>query len=117
MIGHYAYYIFLILKYKSDCHSTSRHPPILAGCYAVIKRKYSLKKERCFVKMKAKALREKREFLNIREMVEFIGEEYKGRVAYRYRINPHDKDQVKITYDEMPNHIRAVGTEMISRGA
>jgi long-chain acyl-CoA synthetase len=66
--------------------------------------------------MKAKALREKREFLNIREMVEFIGEEYKGRVAYRYRINPHDKDQVKITYDEMRNHIRALGTEMISRG-
>ena len=66
--------------------------------------------------MKAKALREKREFLNIREMVEFIGEEYRGKVAYRYRIKPHDKEQVKVTYDELRDHVRALGTEMIARG-
>ena len=51
--------------------------------------------------MKAKALREKREFLNIREMVEDIGERFEGRVAYRYRLKPHDQEVVKVTYDEM----------------
>ena len=66
--------------------------------------------------MKAKALREKREFLNVREMVEFIGDEYNGRVAYRYRIKPHDKDVIKVTYNEMRDHVRALGTEIVARG-
>ena len=65
---------------------------------------------------KAKALHEKREFANIREMVEFIGDEYKGRIAYRYRNNPHDKEPVCVTYDELRDHIRALGTEIIARG-
>ena len=66
--------------------------------------------------MKAKALREKREFLNIREMVEDIGERYQGKVAYRYRNKPHDKEAVKVTYDEMRDHVRALATEIIDRG-
>ena len=66
--------------------------------------------------MKVKALREKREYLNIREMVEDIGERYKGKVAYRYRVNPHDKEPVKVTYDEMRDHVRAFATEIIARG-
>ena len=66
--------------------------------------------------MKAKALHEKREFTNVREMVEFIGDEYKGRVAYRYRTNPHDKEATCVTYDEMRDHVRALGTEIIARG-
>lgn len=65
---------------------------------------------------KAQALREKREFLNIREMVEFIGDEYKGKVAYRYRIKAHDKEAIKVTYDEMRDHVRALGTEIVARG-
>ncbi len=66
--------------------------------------------------MKAKALREKREFANIREMVEDIGERYQGKVAYRYRVKPHDKEAVKVTYDEMRDHVRALATEIIARG-
>ena len=65
---------------------------------------------------KAKPIREKREFRDIRDMVEFIGETYKGRVAYRYRVKPHDKEPVKVTYDEMRDHIRALGTEIVARG-
>ena len=65
---------------------------------------------------KAQALREKREFLNIREMVEFIGDEYKGKVAYRYRSKAHDKEAIKVTYDEMRDHVRALGTEIVARG-
>ena len=66
--------------------------------------------------MKVKALHEKREYLNIREMVEDIGERYKGKVAYRYRVNPHDKEPVKVTYDQMRDHVRAFATEIIARG-
>ena len=44
--------------------------------------------------MKAKAIHEKVEYINIREMIEDIGEKYNGKVAYRYRKNPHDKEQV-----------------------
>ncbi|MBP3401741.1 MAG: AMP-binding protein [Clostridia bacterium] len=66
--------------------------------------------------MKVKALREKREFANIREMVEDIGERFSGKVAYRYRVKPHDKEVVKVTYDEMRDHVRALATEIIARG-
>ncbi len=66
--------------------------------------------------MKAKALREKREFANIREMVEDIGDRYQGKIAYRYRVKPHDKEQVRVTYDEMRDHVRALATEIIARG-
>ena len=65
---------------------------------------------------KVQALREKRVFDTIREMVEDIGERYQGRVAYRYRVKPHDKEAVKVTYDEMRDHVRALGTEIVARG-
>ena len=66
--------------------------------------------------MKVKALREKKDYLNIREMVEDIGDLYKGRVAYRYRVKPHDKEVVTVTYDELRDHVRAFATEIVSRG-
>ncbi len=66
--------------------------------------------------MKVKVLRDKKEYLNIREMVEDIGEIYRGRVAYRYRVKPHDKEAVKVTYDEMRGHIRGLASEFIARG-
>lgn len=65
---------------------------------------------------KVQALREKRVFDTIREMVEDIGERYQGHVAYRYRVKPHDKEAVKVTYDEMRDHVRALGTEIVARG-
>ena len=49
-------------------------------------------------------------------MVEDIGERYKGKVAYRYRVKPHDKDVVVVTYDEMRDHVRALATEIVARG-
>ena len=65
---------------------------------------------------RVKPLRKKKEYLNIREMIEDIGEIYCGRVAYRYRVKPHDKEIVKVTYDEMRNHVRAFATEIVARG-
>ena len=66
--------------------------------------------------MKANALRAKKEYLNIREMVEDIGSIYEGRPAYRYRVKAHDKEAVVVTYDQMRDHVRALGTEMVARG-
>ena len=66
--------------------------------------------------MKVKALHEKKEFKNIREMVEEIGSMYEGRVAFRYRIKPHDKEAVKVNYETLREHIRSLGSEIIARG-
>ena len=63
-----------------------------------------------------KALHEKREYTTVREMVEDIGVIYNGRVAYRYRNNPHDKEPVCVNYETLRDHIRALATEMIDRG-
>ena len=66
--------------------------------------------------MKVKALHEKKEYITVREMVEDIGDRYNGKVAYRFRNNPHDKEATCVTYDEMRSHVRAIATEIISLG-
>ena len=66
--------------------------------------------------MKVKALHEKKEYMTIREMVEDIGERYNGKVAYRYRKNPHDKEPICVNYETLRDHIRGLATEMITRG-
>ena len=66
--------------------------------------------------MKDIPLHVKKEYTTIREMVEDIGEKYCGRVAYRYRKNPHDKEAVKVNYEQLRYDVRAIATEIISRG-
>ena len=65
--------------------------------------------------MKVKALREKKLFANIREMVEEIGSMYEGRVAYRYRLNPRDKEPVKVNYEDLRADVRGLGSELVAR--
>ncbi len=66
--------------------------------------------------MKVKALHVKKEFENIRAMVEEIGSLYEGKPAYRYRINPKDPEPIVVNYDVMREHIRALGSEIVARG-
>ncbi len=66
--------------------------------------------------MKDRALHEKREYLNIREMIEDIGARYEGRPAYRYRKNPHDKEAIVVNYEKLRDDVRAITTEILSRG-
>ena len=61
-------------------------------------------------------IHEKREYSNIREVIEEIGEIYKGRVAYSFRIKPSDKDIVEKKYEDLRDDVRALATEFISRG-
>ena len=65
---------------------------------------------------KTKVLHEKREYTNIREVVEEIGEIYKGRVAYSFRIKPNDKEIIKKNYEVLRDDVRALATELISMG-
>ncbi|MBQ8583464.1 MAG: AMP-binding protein [Clostridia bacterium] len=65
---------------------------------------------------KDRPLHPKKEFENIRGMVEEIGSLYEGKVACRYRKNPHDKEAVKVYYEEFRDHIRAIASEYIARG-
>ena len=63
-----------------------------------------------------KPIHEKKEYLNIREVVEDIGEIYSGKTAYSYRIKPNDKEIQKKTYDQLRDDVRALATEFIARG-
>jgi len=63
-----------------------------------------------------KPIHEKKEYLNIREVIEDIGNLYSDKVAYSYRIKPNDKEIQKKTYNQLRDDVRALATELISRG-
>ncbi|MBQ7356990.1 MAG: acyl--CoA ligase [Clostridia bacterium] len=66
--------------------------------------------------MSLKPLHEKREFSTVREMIEDVGERFAGKVAFRYRNNPHDKEPVCVNYETLRDSVRAIATEMLDRG-
>ena len=66
--------------------------------------------------MKFKALHPKKEYQSIREMVEDIGHIYNGRPAYRYRVNPHDKEPVVVNYEQLRDDVRGLASEIIANG-
>ena len=57
----------------------------------------------------------KREYSNIREVIEHIGDIYHGKVAYSYRIKPSDKEIIEKKYDELRDDVRALASELIAR--
>ena len=66
--------------------------------------------------MKDRILREKVEYKNIREMVEAIGDLYGDNVAYRFKLNPHDKECATRSYATLRSDVRALATELLARG-
>ena len=66
--------------------------------------------------MKNTKLREKIEFANVKDLVEKVGDMYKGDYVYTYRVNPRDKDIVKVKYEEMRDDVRCLATEFLARG-
>ncbi len=68
------------------------------------------------MKKKFEALHEKKEFENVRAMVEYIDEAFGERTAFKFRLNPHDKEPVSISYKQFTNEIRALATEMAAMG-
>ena len=63
-----------------------------------------------------KPIHEKKVYLNFREVIEDIGQLYSDRVAYSFRIKPNDKEIRKKTYTELCNDVRALTSELVSRG-
>lgn len=53
---------------------------------------------------------------NIREFIEGIGEKYRGKNAYSYRVNPMDKEAVRVKYEELRDDVRALACEFALRG-
>jgi long-chain acyl-CoA synthetase len=61
-------------------------------------------------------LHEKREFENVRALIEWAGDFYADRTAYSFRVNPHDKEITKKSFKEFRDDVRALATELYSMG-
>lgn len=66
--------------------------------------------------MKKDMLHEKREFTNVRHLVEWAGETYAERVAYSYRLKPHGGEVTRITYAQVRDDVRALASELVAMG-
>ena len=66
--------------------------------------------------MNKEGLHLRREFEDMRDLVEQAANIYGDRIAYSYRINPRDTEVVKVTFTELRDDVRALATEFISRG-
>ncbi len=63
-----------------------------------------------------KPIHEKKVYLNMREVIEDIDKLYSDRTAFSYRIKPNNKDIVKKSYTELCADVRALASELTSRG-
>ena len=66
--------------------------------------------------MKNYALLESAEYVNMRELIEVVCEKHREKVAYSYRINPRDKQSVKVTFEKVRGDVRALGTAFLAKG-
>ena len=66
--------------------------------------------------MKTDLIHPKREYTDIRHLVEDSGERYSDRIAYSFRKKASDKKKVEITFDKVRDDVRALTTEFLSRG-
>ena len=66
--------------------------------------------------MKDQIFHEKKEYRDIREIVEDVGEIYKERTVYSFKKKPSDKEIVKISYEQFREDVRALSTELIAMG-
>ena len=61
-------------------------------------------------------LHPKKEFKSIRHVVEYAANTYGNQTAFSYRLKPSDKEKVTVSYLEFRDDVRALATEMLSRG-
>ncbi len=66
--------------------------------------------------MENRKFREKIEYKTVKDLIEDVGERYKGQYVYSYRVTPRDKNIVKVKYEEMRDDVRGLATEFIARG-
>lgn len=65
--------------------------------------------------MKNMALHEKKEFTNVRELVEWAGAHYDQKIAYSYRLSARGEIQ-NASFRQLRDDVRALASELISMG-
>ena len=63
-----------------------------------------------------KRLHERRDFKNVRELIEFSGETYAERGAFSFKENPHRDAVTAKTFAELRDDVRALGSELLAMG-
>ena len=58
----------------------------------------------------------KKEFESIRHVVEYAASTYGNKIAFSYKLKPSDKEKVGVSYIEFRDDVRALASEMLSRG-
>ncbi len=66
--------------------------------------------------MKKHLLHEKKDFKDVRALIEWAGEEYGSATAFSFRPNPHRADEVKISFEQLRADVRALASELLARG-
>ena len=66
--------------------------------------------------MKIKTLRDRKEYVNVRDLIEDVAVLYGEKTAFSYRTKPSDKDKVCKSYNQLRKDVRALSTEIIARG-
>lgn len=66
--------------------------------------------------MKKHQIYPKKEFESMRHIVEYAAETFGNRTAFSYRLKPTDKEKVCVSYIAFRDDVRALATEMLSRG-
>jgi len=64
----------------------------------------------------SKKFREIVEFSSVKDLVEKVGDKYKGKYVYSYRVAPRDKNIVKVKYEDFREDVRGLATEFLSKG-
>lgn len=66
--------------------------------------------------MKKKILHNGVDFKDIRELIEWAGDEYNEKIAYSYRKKPSDKEIAKVSFNGFRQDVRYLASELISMG-
>ena len=66
--------------------------------------------------MKKDMLHEKREFTNVRHLVEWAGETYGDRIAYSYRLKSHGGEISRVTFARVREDVRALAAKLLAMG-
>ncbi len=61
-------------------------------------------------------LHEKKEFSNVRELVEWAAEEYGEKNAYSYKLNQRSADVTRVSFNKLRDDVRALTSELLSMG-
>ena len=66
--------------------------------------------------MNKDALHEKTEFTNVRSLIEWAAETYSEKYAYSFKKNPLHGDVTRITFTQLRDDVRALGSKLLAMG-